>query len=160
MDLNCKCCKPTSIDKETSGTIPTFGTSVKYNPQFSHNNRFIVTFYDDIIPAHIVSSVKISPIHYENNVEKTMNIVFTQQSCYGDAFFHKACEKINDSIHGIDIFITNLDETGEEINRNLYHNCRVISLEPDYYDYSNNNHRRCRIIFKYEDIINIEKTER
>ena len=156
MDLNCKGgCKQTSIDKDV-----TTGGSVKYNPQFSHNNRFIVTFYDDIIPAHIVSSVKISPIHYEINVEKTMNIVFTQQSCYGDAFFHKACEKINDSIHGIDIFITNLDETGEEINRNLYHNCRVISLEPDYYDYSNNNHRRCRIIFKYEDIINIEKTER
>lgn len=142
MDLNCKGCRQASNDKDTNGTIPT------YNPQFSYNNRFIVT------------SVKILPIHYDIDVAKTMDIVFTQQSCYGDAFFHKACERINSSIHGIDIVITNLDETGEEINKNLYHNCRVNFLEPDYYDYSNNNHRLCRISFQYEDIINIEKTER
>ena len=152
MDLNCKGCRHLSNDKDTSGTFPT------YNPQFCQNNRFIVTFYDDIIPSHIVTSVKISPIHYDIDVAKTMDIVFTQQSCYGDAFFHKACEIINSSIHGIDITITNLDETGEEINKNLYHNCRVIFLEPDYYDYSNNNHRLCRISFQYEDINNIEHT--
>ena len=152
MDLNCKGCRQASNDKDTNGTIPT------YNPQFSHNNCFIVTFYDDIIPSHIVTSVKILPIHYDIDTPKTMDIVFTQQSCYGDAFFHKACERINSSIHGIDITITNLDETGEEINKNLYHNCRVNFLEPDYYDYSNNNRRLCRISFQYKDINNIEHT--
>lgn len=37
MDLNCKGCRQTSIETEV-----TTSTSVKYNPQFSHNNCFMI----------------------------------------------------------------------------------------------------------------------